>query len=193
VPGEIVLVRHGATEWSISGQHTGSTDLPLVEEGREEARAVREPLAARDFALVLCSPLDRARETAELAGYGDRMQIRDDLREWDYGEYEGRTSADVREEVPGWTLWSHGAPGGETAAEVGERADRVIAEVDPVEGDVAIFAHGHVLRVLAARWIGLPGVDGSRLSLATAALSVLGYEHGRHAIALWNWRVGAGL
>ena len=137
---------------------------------------------------MLSSPLVRARETCELAGFGDRAQLRDDLREWDYGEYEGRTSADVREEVPGWTLWTHGAPGGEDAKTVGVRADRVIAELEAAEGDVLVFAHGHILRVVAARWMELPAAEGMRLSLATAAAGVLGHEHGRNALALWNWR-----
>jgi broad specificity phosphatase PhoE len=190
---EIVVVRHGATEWSRSGQHTGHTDLPLIDDGRDEARTLVEPLSHRDFALVLCSPLSRARETCELAGFGDRAEFRDDLKEWDYGEYEGRTSADVREEVPGWTLWSHGAPGGEDAEAVGARADRVIAELADVEGDALVFAHGHILRVITARWIELEPTEGIRLPLATAAVGVLGHEHGRRALALWNWRPAAGI
>lgn len=187
---EVVLVRHGATEWSRSGQHTGTTDVPLLDEGRDEARALRAPLAERTFARVLCSPLSRARETCELAGLGERAEYRDDLVEWDYGDYEGLTSAQVREQVPDWTIWTHGAPNGEDAAAVGARADRVIAELESVDGDVAVFAHGHVLRVLGARWIELGPEQGARLRLATAGLAVLGYEHGRRALDRWNVRPG---
>jgi broad specificity phosphatase PhoE len=185
-PPEVVLVRHGETEWSRDGRHTGSTDVPLTEAGREQARALGEALRGRAFALVLTSPLARAAETCRLAGLGDVAQVRDDLREWDYGAYEGRTTAEIREARPGWTLWRDGAPGGETAADVGVRADRVLAELRTVDGDSAVFAHGHLLRVLAARWLGLEPADGGRFALDTATLSALGWERERTVLRLWN-------
>lgn len=183
---DAVLVRHGETEWSVSGQHTGLTDVPLTEEGRRRARQLKDRLADRTFALVLTSPLVRAAETCRLASYGDRAVPTDDLREWDYGDYEGRRTVDIREERPGWSLWEHGVPGGETVDEVGRRADRVIDTVRAAGGDVAVFAHGHLLRVLAARWIGLPPVDGRLFSLATAAVSVLGWERENPVVERWN-------
>jgi broad specificity phosphatase PhoE len=189
VPGDgptIVLVRHGATEWSVAGKHTGRTDVPLTDDGRRDADRLRERLAGRPFALVLSSPLARARETAERAGLGDRAQIDDDLREFDYGEYEGRTTPEIREERPGWSVWRDGAPGGETAEQVGVRADRVIARALAAGGDVALFAHGHLLRILAARWIGLAATYGGHLALSTGALCQLGFERERRAIWRWN-------
>ena len=183
---DAVLARHGETEWSRSGRHTGSTVVPLTEEGRRQARAVGERLAGRTFAAVLTSPLTRAVETCRLAGLGDTAQTRDDLREWDYGEYEGLTSVQIRESRPDWYLFDDGCPGGETAEQVGERLDRVLAEVRAVDGDVALFAHGHCLRVLAARWLGLPAREAGRFALDTATLCELGGEHHRPAVWLWN-------
>jgi probable phosphoglycerate mutase len=183
---EIVLVRHGETEWSRAGRHTGRTDVPLTEQGRLEARAVAAQLAGRRFALVLTSPLSRAAETCRLAGLGDRAQVREALLEWDYGVYEGRTTAEIRAERPGWSVWADGAVGGETVAEVGARADALIPELEGARGDVAVFAHGHLLRVLAARYVGLPPGDGRLLGLDPATVSVLGYEHEWRVIRAWN-------
>ena len=183
---EVVLARHGETEWSLSGQHTGRTDVPLTEAGVGHARALGRRLAERSFAAVFTSPMSRARETCRLAGLGDAAQVRDELLEWDYGEYEGVTTPEIREQRPGWLLWRDGCPGGETAAEVGARVDRVIAELRSVNGDAAVFAHGHVLRVLAARWVELPPEAGGLLYLSTATLSVLGYEREVPVMRLWN-------
>jgi broad specificity phosphatase PhoE len=183
---EVVLVRHGETEWSRSGKHTGRTEIPLTERGREQAVVVGAALSERRFALVLTSPLQRAAETCRLAGYGGVAEQRDELMEWDYGAYEGRKTADIREEHPGWTLWRDGVPGGERAAEVGARADRVIAELRALTGDAAVFAHGHVLRVLAARWIGLEPSAGQLFALDPATLSVLGYERETPVVRSWN-------
>jgi probable phosphoglycerate mutase len=182
----IVLVRHGATEWSASGQHTSRTDIPLTEEGRAGAAKLRERLAGFDFALVLTSPMGRAKETAELAGYGDAAQVDADLCEFDYGVYEGRTTAEIREERPGWDVWRDDSPGGETPDQVGARADRVIERACAAGGDVALFAHGHLLRILGARWIGDPAVQGGSLGLSTGSVSELGFERERRAIWLWN-------
>jgi broad specificity phosphatase PhoE len=179
------LVRHAETAWSASGKHTGHTDIPLTEPGRRRARELRRLLSRHAFALVLSSPLERARETCELAGLGDRMQLRDDLLEFDYGAYEGLTTPEIRAERPGWYLWTDGCPGGERADEVGERVDRVIAEALAADGDVALFAHGHVLRALAARWLEQPAAFGGRLALSTGSLSVLGYE--REVRVVWRW------
>jgi broad specificity phosphatase PhoE len=183
---EVVLVRHGETEWSRTGKHTGNTDVPLTDAGQRRALAVGEALAGRDFALVLTSPLQRALETCRLAGFGDSAEIRDELREWDYGAYEGRKTVDIRQERPGWTLWSDGVPDGETAAAVGARADRVIAELRAAAGVALLFAHGHVLRVLAARWLGLEPEAGRLLALDPATICVLGYERETAVIRLWN-------
>ncbi len=187
------IVRHGETEWSRAGRHTGRTDVPLVEEGRRGARAVGRWLASMvpDPALVLTSPLARAAETCRLAGFGDRAEDTPDLMEWDYGAYEGRTTEDIRTEVPGWTLWTDGVPGGETAADVGRRADLVIERARSVEGgsgdgDVVCFSHGHLLRVLAARWVGLPPAGGRLLALAAGSLSVLDWEREAPVVRLWN-------
>jgi broad specificity phosphatase PhoE len=179
-------VRHGATAWSRSGQHTGLTDIPLLDDGRAEARALAPVLAAHRFSLVLTSPLSRAAETCALAGLGDRAEVTDDLLEWDYGDYEGRTTDEIRLERPGWDLWVDGAPGGETVGAVGRRADRVIEAARGTDGDTICFAHGHVLRVLAARWVGLPPVGGRVLVLEAAALSVLGWEREVPVLARWN-------
>ncbi|HJV08794.1 MAG TPA: histidine phosphatase family protein, partial [Acidimicrobiales bacterium] len=156
----IVLVRHGETEWSVSGQHTGRTDIPLTDAGRRQAEGLGRRLAAWNFARVLSSPLSRALETCRLAGLGDRAELTDDLQEWDYGDYEGRRTADIRQERPGWGLWTDGVPAGETVDDVGRRADRVLDEARAAGGDVALFAHGHVLRVLGARWVDLPPACG---------------------------------
>lgn len=182
--GGFVLVRHGATEWSQNGRHTSSTDLPLLESGREQATALRPMLADLEFDQVLCSPLRRARETCELAGFADRAEICDDLHEWDYGDYEGLTSPEIRARRPDWSLWRDGCPGGERPADVAARVDRVIARVGA--GQTLCFAHGHLLRVFAARWIGLGPEAGERLLLAPATVSVLGHEHSTRAIERWN-------
>jgi broad specificity phosphatase PhoE len=189
MPREIWLIRHGETEWSRSGAHTGRTDIPLTAEGRERAAAIGRYLAGRRFALVLVSPLERARETCSLAGYGDVAQVEPNLREWDYGDYEGRTTAEIRKAVPGWSLWKDGVPNGETIQQVAARAEAVIARALAADGDVALFAHGHVLRILAARWIGLPPDAGRLLALDTASVSRLGYERETQVITRWNLSV----
>ena len=181
---EVVLVRHGETEWSAALRHTGHTDLPLTPAGEEEARAVGEALRGREFALVLSSPLRRALDTASLAGFAP--QVRGELAEWDYGEYEGLTTAQIRKTVPDWTIWRDGARGGESGAEVGARVDRVIAEILQVDGDVLVFAHGHLLRVLCARWLELEPSDGRLFALAPARLSTLGFEREQRVIQVWN-------
>jgi probable phosphoglycerate mutase len=182
----MLLVRHGETEWSVSGQHTGKTDIPLTDRGRRQGKLLGARLGERSFELVLTSPLSRASKTCELAGFGEQAKLSDDLVEWDYGLYEGRTTADIRAEIPGWSAWSHGCPEGEHAADVGRRADRAIGELRAAQGDVAVFAHGHLLRVLAARWLGLDPELGSALGLSTCTVSVLGYERERAVIWLWN-------
>ncbi|HEV2758130.1 MAG TPA: histidine phosphatase family protein [Acidimicrobiales bacterium] len=183
---QVVLVRHGQTEWSLSGQHTGTTDMPLTDEGRRHAEALGGRLSAWSFARILTSPLSRAVDTCRLAGLGDDAETTNDLREWDYGEYEGRRTVDIREERPGWGLWKDGVPGGETVDEVGARADRVIDAARSTGGDMALFAHGHVLRVVGARWIGLPPDHGALLALSTASISVLGWERETAVIDRWN-------
>ena len=183
---EIVLVRHGETEWSRDGKHTGSTDVELTGRGREQAAALAAALRGREFARVLTSPLARAAETARLAGFGEIVEPREELREWDYGEYEGRRTVDIRQERPGWTLWTDGVPGGETAAEVAARVDRLIEELGETEGAVLAFAHGHLLRVLAVRWIGLEPDSGRLFALDPATISVLGYERETPVVRVWN-------
>ncbi|MBW4043266.1 MAG: histidine phosphatase family protein [Acidobacteria bacterium] len=188
-PPQIVLLRHGETEWSRSGRHTGRTDVPLTAEGERRAGALRPVLASRDFALVLSSPRQRAVRTAELAGFEGRIERTEDLAEFDYGVYEGLTSDRIAEQRPGWDLWRDGAPEGETAAEVRVRVERVIARAQRViDGgrDVLLVAHGHVLRALGAAWIDLPPEGGARLVLSTAGLAELGYEHENRVIDLWN-------
>jgi len=185
-PSEIWLIRHGETAWTISGAHTGRTDIPLTENGRRHAREIGAQLAGRPFALVLTSPLQRARETCRLAGYGDVTQIDPDLHEWDYGAYEGRTSAQIQKEAPGWTIWTGAVPGGETIQQVAARAQRVIERALGAGGDVALFAHGHFLRVLTACWLGLPPDAGRLFALSTASLSVLGFERETRVISEWN-------
>lgn len=182
----VLLVRHGETEWSLSGQHTGTTDIPLTEAGEGHARRLAPRLAGHDFALVLTSPLERARRSAALAEVGEDPEATDDLLEWNYGEYEGITTPQIRERTPEWDLWRDGCPGGETAAQVGARCDRVIERVRAAEGDVVLFAHGHVLRVLGARWAGLPAEAGAALALGTASLCDLGFERDNQVIWLWN-------
>ena len=181
-----MLVRHGATDWAEEGRHTGWTDIALNGAGRRQAEALVAPLRARSFGTVLSSPLQRARATSELAGLGGRAELDDDLREWSYGDYEGRTAAEIRAERPGWNIWDHGVVGGESLEQVAARADRVLERVRDLGGGVVLFAHGHLLRVLAARWIGQPPALGRHLSLSTASLSELAAEHGRASIALWN-------
>jgi broad specificity phosphatase PhoE len=183
---DLWLVRHGETEWSAAGRHTGRTDLPLTAAGEEAARGLGERLAGTDFARVLTSPLGRARDTCRLAGLSDRAEVLPDLREWDYGDYEGLTTPQIRDRRPGWSLWSDGCPNGESAADVGGRADKVISDVRAGHGPVAVFSHGHMLRVLAARWIGLDPAAGALLALDTASVSVLGYEREQPVIRHWN-------
>ena len=183
---EVVLVRHGETEWSRSGQHTGVTDLALLPEGEASAREVAPRLAGREFALVLSSPMQRARRTAALAGFGDRAQPDPDLRERNYGEYEGRTTKEIRVERPGWDVWRDDCPGGETLDQLAERADRVIDRALAAGGDTLLFAHSHLLRELAGRWIGLSPDGGGKFRLGTATVSVLGFERERRVILSWN-------
>lgn len=183
--GEVWLVRHGETEWSRSGRHTSTTDLPLLPEGEEVARGLGDRLERREFGLVLTSPRQRARRTAELAGFPDAV-VDDDLAEWAYGDYEGITTDQIRESVPGWTIWTGDCPGGETADEVGERLDRVIARLTAADGPSLVFAHGHSLRVLTARWLGLPAADGRFFRLGTATVSVLAHERESPVVLRWN-------
>jgi probable phosphoglycerate mutase len=182
----VYLIRHGETEWSASGKHTSITDVELTEAGRRGAERLRDVLAGLDLSLVLVSPRARARLTAELAGLGDRAEVDEDLAELAYGEYEGLTTDEIREGRPGWSVWTHDSPGGETLEEVGRRADRVVERVLAADGDVAVFAHGHLLRVLGARWIELPPAVGGNLGLSTGAVCRLGFERERRAIWLWN-------
>lgn len=184
------LIRHGETEWSRSGRHTGRTDLPLTDAGRRVAGALAPVLGRESFALVLASPLKRAQETCELAGLGDRVQVDPDLLEWNYGEYEGLTPAEIHERAPGWLLFTDGAPGGERPDDVGRRADRVIARARAAPGNVVVFAHGHLLRVLAARWLGWPVAAGRHFLLDTGTVNVLSAYREGPAIRRWNAPVG---
>ncbi len=184
--GEIWLVRHGETEWSRARRHTGKTDVPLSEEGERQAAAIGQLLAGRSFALVLVSPLRRARETCRIAGYEGPAQLRPDLAEWDYGAYEGRTTPEIREDVPGWTVWTHPVLDGETVELVGERASRILREAADAGGDVLVFGHGHSTRIATALWLGLPPADGKLFGLDTSTLSVLGHEHESRVLRLWN-------
>ncbi|MDA8327977.1 MAG: histidine phosphatase family protein [Betaproteobacteria bacterium] len=177
VPNKVYLVRHGETAWTISGQHTGRTDIALTEQGEREARTLAPRLKNKHFAQVFTSPLQRARHTAELAGFGARAQIDSDLTEWDYGVYEARRTVDIRAERAGWRLFRDGCPGGETLDEVSLRADRVIGRIRAQEGDVLVFAHRDILRILIARWLNLPAVEGRHFYLVTASLNILGYDH----------------
>ncbi|GBE13178.1 phosphoserine phosphatase 1 [bacterium BMS3Bbin14] len=183
---EIWLVRHGETAWAATGRHTGRTDIPLTETGVLQGKTLGPRLADHPFALVLASPLKRAAETCRLAGYGERAEFSDELLEWDYGLYEGRTTTDIRTEKPGWSIWTDDPPGGESLAQVARRADMVIARVAALDGDSLIFAHAHMLRVFAARWLGLSPDAGRLLSLNTASLSILGHEHENRVIIIWN-------
>ena len=185
---KVYLVRHGETAWTMSGQHTGRTDIPLTERGEREAQELRARLRGLTFATVLTSPLQRARRTGELAGFAECVHADPDLMEWDYGAYEGRRSSEIRAERPGWDLFEDGCPGGETLEDVSTRADRVIARVRAIDGDVLVFAHMEILRVLAARWVAQPGLQARRLYLETASVSVLGYDHDldEPVIRLWN-------
>ena len=180
------VVRHGETEWSLAGRHTGRTDLPLTPEGERQASALGPILARRRFALVLTSPLRRARDTCRLAGFGDVAQAEPDIAEWDYGRYEGMTRSEIEKSDPGWTIWTGVVPGGEAAQEVAARADRVITRAISAGGDALLFAHGHLLRVLAARWLGLPAAEGRRLGLDPATLGILGHERAARVIQMWN-------
>jgi probable phosphoglycerate mutase len=183
----VFVIRHGETAWSLSGQHTGTTDIPLTDNGRRLAERLRPALARETFALVLTSPLQRARETCRLAGLGDRAVVEPDIVEWNYGKYEGLTAEQIHETAPGWLVFRDGCPGGEAPREVAARVDRVIARARGVEGDVAIFAHGHVLRVLVARWLGLGPDAGQHFLLDTGTVSVLGHYHGSiPAVKVWN-------
>jgi broad specificity phosphatase PhoE len=184
------LVRHGETEWARLGRHTGRTDVPLTDVGKRQGLAVRSKLEGHEFALVLSSPLARARETARLAGFGGVVEVDPDLAEWDYGAYEGLTTPQIRETVAGWTIWANGARDGETPAAVAARCDRVIARVRRAGGDVLLFSHGHLLRALTARWLELPPEDGRHFALATATVSVLGWERETPVIERWNESCG---
>ena len=183
---KVYLLRHGETEWSRSGKHTSVTDVPLTENGRMAARRLQLILAKEVLALVLTSPRQRARETCQLAGLGEQAMIEPDLVEWNYGQYEGLTTKQIKVARPAWSLFRDGCPGGETPVEVGARADRVIANVRKIEGNVALFAHGHIFRVLAARWINLPANYGEHFLLDTATLNVLGYYYDTPALKIWN-------
>ena len=182
----MVLVRHGETEWTRSHRHTGRSDIPLTDEGREQARVLGRRLSVFDFELILTSPALRTHETASIAGLGASATTDPDLWEWDYGKYEGTRTVDIRSEIEGWSVWTHEMIGGESLDHLGERCDRVIARVKRVEGDVAVFGHAHALRVLAARWLGQDAGFGAQLVLSTASISILGYERETPAILLWN-------
>ncbi|HUJ47090.1 MAG TPA: histidine phosphatase family protein [Rhizomicrobium sp.] len=188
----VFAIRHGETEWSLNGRHTGTTDIPLTENGRKLAERLRSTLAGETFSLVLVSPLQRAQETCRLSGLADQAITDPDLVEWNYGEYEGLTPDEIRKLDPGWMIFRDGCPGGETPEQVGARVDRVIARTRDSKGDDALFAHGHVLRVLAARWIGLPPLAGQHFLLATGTLCVLGYYRDVPAIKIWNGAANAG-
>ncbi len=183
---QVVLVRHGETEWTLDGRHTGRSDIPLTAHGRHEAEHLARRLEGWRFAAVMTSPLQRAAETCRLAGFSRGARVNDDLAEWDYGKYDGLTSAQIRASQPDWDLWREGGPGGETPEQVGKRADRVVAEVLKADGSVLLFAHGHMLRVLAARWLEQSPREGRRLAMSPAAISILGYEHQNRVITLWN-------
>ncbi|HWW23408.1 MAG TPA: histidine phosphatase family protein [Edaphobacter sp.] len=186
---ELWLIRHGETEWSLSGKHTSRTDISLTEHGRKRAEELRDYLKGEKFSAVFVSPMQRARETCAIAGFGDVAVVDEGLKEWDYGVYEGKTTAEIRKEVPGWSVWKDEIVGGETAEHVGERADGVIARAltgAPAGGKVALFAHAHILRILAARWIGLEARGGSLFALGTGSVSVLGWERETRVIATWN-------
>ncbi len=182
----VYVIRHGETEWSLNGQHTGITDIPLTENGLERAKLLQPVLAKESFALVLTSPLQRARVTCQLSGLGDKAEVDQNLVEWNYGEYEGVTSKEIHKKVPGWMVFNDGAPGGETPEQVGARADRVIQKVHAAKGNVALFAHGHILRVVVARWLNLPATAGRNFLLDTGTLNILSYYRGFPAVKTWN-------
>jgi probable phosphoglycerate mutase len=182
----VFAIRHGETAWSLNGQHTGTTDIPLTDNGRRLAERMRPVLGATAFELVLCSPMQRARDTCELAGLGDKAVIDADLVEWNYGEYEGLTTKQIQKTSPGWLIFRDGCPGGEAPEQVGARVDRVIARLRGADGDIALFAHGHVLRVFVARWIGLPASGGQHFLLNTGTLCVLSYYREIPAVRIWN-------
>jgi broad specificity phosphatase PhoE len=195
---QLWLVRHGETEWSLSGKHTSRTDIPLTEHGRRRAEELRDYLKGTKFDAVFVSPMQRARETCVIAGFGDVAVVDEGLREWDYGVYEGRTTKEIQAEIPGWSVWKNEIVGGETVEHVGERADKVIMQAlaadmpvpwkasAPSSGKLALFAHAHILRILAARWIGLDAKDGALLALGTGSVSVLGWERETRVIESWN-------
>jgi broad specificity phosphatase PhoE len=186
VAERLVIVRHGETEWSLSGQHTSQTDLPLTEAGRAAAAALGPRLRSQEFELVLCSPLRRARETCELAGFGDVAEACPDLVEWEYGEYEGLTTPQIREREPDWNLWRDGCPGGESPAQIGARVDRVLARVAGIDGTGLCFAHGHVLRVVTARWLEMEVSAGARFKLPAAGVGGLGHERETSVLESWT-------
>ena len=186
MPREIWLIRHGETEWSISGAHTGRTDIPLTAAGEKNAAALEPVLTDHRFSMVLTSPLQRARRTCELAGFGSVATLDPDLQEWNYGEYEGRTTDQIQHDRPGWSLFRDGVPGGETIEQVAARARHVIDRALGVEGDVALFAHGHIIRILTACWLGLAPNAARLLALGPGGISVLGYERETHVIVRWN-------
>ena len=182
----IYVIRHGETQWSLSGQHTGVTDIPLTENGRNQARLLQPLLANESFALVLTSPLQRAKDTCTLSGLSDGAEVDPDLMEWNYGDYEGITTKQIHAQAPGWLIFNDGAPQGESPEQVGSRADRIIAKIQSVQGDVALFAHGHIFRVLVARWLDLPPQAGRNFLLDTGTLNILGYYRGHPAVKTWN-------
>ncbi len=184
--GHVVIVRHGETEWSLAGRHTSNTDLPLTDRGREQASGLAAKLAGRDFELVLCSPLQRAVQTCRLAGFGEVAEPCEDLREWDYGDYEGLTTPQIRERNPDWNLWREGCPSGEAPTALGARVDRVLERLATIQGDALAFAHGHVLRVLTARWLAMEVAAGARFMLAAAGVGELGHERETSVIERWN-------
>jgi probable phosphoglycerate mutase len=186
---EIWVIRHGETQWSQSGKHTGRTDVPLTNEGERQAQALGQVLAGRSFTLVLTSPLSRARETCRLSGFGDRARVTADLAEWDYGIFEGRKTSEIRSESPGWSIWQTDVPKGETIEQVAARAQRVIAEAAAIKGDIVLFSHGHLLRIFAACWLGLDPRSGRLFALDTASISVLGFERENRVIRTWNRRL----
>jgi broad specificity phosphatase PhoE len=183
---QLWLIRHGETEWSLSGQHTSRTDIPLTARGEQRATNIRDYLAHRSFSLVLVSPLIRARETCRIAGYGDVAQVEENLREWDYGIYEGKTTAEIRKDQPDWSIWDAAPPQGEPVEHVAERTQKVIDRAAQAGGQVALFAHAHVLRILAATWLGLPARGGSLFALSTGSVSTLGYERETRVVTTWN-------
>lgn len=183
---KIYLIRHGETEWTLSGQHTGSTDIPLTKNGEKQAKLLGEKLRGHSFQSILTSPLQRAQRTCEIAGLFKHAQLDPDLVEWNYGDFEGMSSAQIWKRQPDWSIFSNGAPNGESVADVGARANKVLAKIQSLEGDVALFSHGHFLRVLAARWLHLSPEEGRLFALAPGSLSILGFEKNSHVLSLWN-------